>query len=536
MQLKQSSRGRSQVFRNTACALFFSTVSFLAHSQKTNERQTLLEIQQHIEQQDLDGALDLIHLASKRFPNDGGLENLLGVVEIQQHHPDQARRALTTAIQHDPKLNSAYLNLGRLYAETAETNKADRLLALNVYEKLLRMDPQNPEANYQVATLLLWDEKYAKSLEHIARLSLEDQKRIGIQLLLCADHAALNQTVAANAEANTLAADPELSESDGMEILPALRSAHRADLIEEIFAAANNHHPLSANGLRILGLAQEANGNLTEARTTLEQVFAANPSFEVVLVDLARIAAAAKDYQGALGYLAHARELKPGDASLPYEFGVICVRLSLIGEARKAMGEAVKLEPENPDYNYGMGTIASFAQDPTGALPYLEKYHSLRPTDPTGTLALGTTYFRAKNFEAARPWLDQAKANPSTAADAHYYLGRIAHQQGHLDEAAHELDQAKALTPDRPAILAELGQIYLANRKFPEAKNYLLQAIALDRDNYQANFALLQLYARTNDDHREEQSKHFDEIKDKDEQQFKEMMRIIEVRPEIPNN
>ena len=505
-----------------------------AQSARSNDRQTLLEIQQHIEQNDLDGARNLIRLALKKYPNDGGIENLLGVVEIQQQHPDQARRAFNNAIQHNPKLTSAYLNLGRLETDTAQFNQADRTAALNLYQKVLHFEPNNPEANYQVATLLLWDDQYQQSLNSLRKLPASSQQQIGTLLLLCADHAALAHTADANSAAARLTADPDLQESDALEILPALRTAHRADIIEQIFAAANTHHPLSSNSLRTLGLAQEANGKLTEARATLEQVFAATPTSEIVLVDLARIAKAAKDYQGALGYLAHARELKPGDASLAYEFGVICIRLSLLGEARKAMAEAVKLDPENPTYNFGMGTISSFAQDPTGALPYLEKYHSLRPTDPAGTLSLGTTYFRAKNFETATTWLNQAKTNPSTAAEAHYYLGRIARQQSHLDEALRELEQANTLTPNRPDILAELGQVSLATRKYPEAKTDLQQAIALDPDNYQANFGLLQLYARTNDEHREEQSKRFDEIKNKDEQQYKEMMRIIEVRPEAP--
>jgi tetratricopeptide (TPR) repeat protein len=533
MLLSNTSRPR-KFLRYAASLLVAASTHIAAQSQKQSERQTLLEIQQHIEQNDLDGARQMIDLAAKRFPNYGGLENLHGVVEIQQHHPVQARRDFTAAIQHDPSLVSAYLNLGRLYTDSAESNKADRALALSTYQKLLRLQPQNPEANYQIATLLLWDEKYQQSLDHLARLPAEDQQHIGTQLLLCADHAALNHVDAASAAAGKITAHPDLSEQDAMQLLPTLRTAHRADLIEEILTAAGTRHSLSANGLRILGLAQEANGRLPEARATLEQVYTENPSSEIVLVDLARIAKAANDYQGALGYLAHARALHPDDASLPYEFGVICVRLGLIGEARKAMGEAVKLAPNSPEYNYGMGTISSFAQDPTGALPYLEKYHSLRPADPSGLLSLGTTYFRAKNFDAATSWLNQAKASASTAADAHYYLGRIALQQDHLDQALLDLEHANTLAPGRADILTSLGQAYQAMKKYPEAKTYLQQAIALDKDNYQANFALLQLFARTNDEHRAEQSKRFDEIKDKDEQQYKEMMRIIEVRPNAP--
>lgn len=67
---------------------------------------------------------------------------------------------------------------------------------------------------------------------------------------------------------------------------------------------------------------------------------------------------------------------------------------------------------------------------------------------------------------------------------------------------------------------------------YREAQTYLDHAVAIDAENYGANFGLLQLYARTGDARREEQSKHFDQIKAKDEEHYQEMMRIISVRPE----
>jgi uncharacterized protein HemY len=77
---------------------------------------------------------------------------------------------------------------------------------------------------------------------------------------------------------------------------------------------------------------------------------------------------------------------------------------------------------------------------------------------------------------------------------------------GHLQDARHELEQAKTLTPDRPDVLAELGQVFFANHDYREAQTYLDRAVARDRENYAANFGLLQLYARTGDPRREEQS------------------------------
>jgi tetratricopeptide (TPR) repeat protein len=504
---------------------------------KEQYRALVLEIQQHIEQNDLEGARSLIASAKATFPANGGLENLLGVVEIQEGHADRAIQEFSAAILDDPTLASAYLNLGRIYMQTAGIDKTAKASALHVYDKLLRMEPNNAEANYQAAVLLMWDQSYERSLEHLMRLSPDDRSRIGAQIVLCADEAALHHAAAADKAAAAIVAAPDLTEQDAMEVLPALQAARRADLIESIFAVANSKSPLSADGLRILGLAQEGDGKLETARKTLELAFSQSNSSVPILVDLTRVAKASQDYQGALGYLAHARDLQPNDASFAYEFGVLCLRMGLLGESRKAMGEAVKLSPDSPEYNYGMGTVSSFAQDATQGLPYLQKYHALRPSDPLALLAIGTTYFRAKNFDSARVWLKQAAAHDATAADAHYYLGRIARVENHVEDAKHELEQANTLNPDRPDVLGELGQVFIATHEYREAQTYLDRAVRKDPDNYGANFGLLQLYARTGDPRREEQSKRFDEIKSKDEQHYQEMMRILDVRAvRLPDN
>jgi hypothetical protein len=54
-------------------------------------RQSVLSIQQEIEANNLDGASALITSVSKEFPSDGGIENLLGVVEIQRGDVSGAR-------------------------------------------------------------------------------------------------------------------------------------------------------------------------------------------------------------------------------------------------------------------------------------------------------------------------------------------------------------------------------------------------------------------------------------------------------------
>jgi len=526
---------RTKRWLRHACILLCAAASLQgfavagANGQSTYER-AILEIQKEIESGNLEAARALVVEAEKNYPHNGGVENLLGVVEVQQGHTVAASKAFSQAIVDDPRLTAAYLNLSRMKMESASSDQSMRAEALRLSLRVLELDAANDEAHYLVATIFFWNRDYRSSLQHLGKLSPESRAKIGAQALFCANNAALGERKATDEAARAMAANPDLTEPDATTCIPALRAARRADLIDTLLTAAQTHQALSPEGLRVLGLAQEAEGQLQLARATLEKAFAAKDTSVAILEDLTRVARAANDNQAALGYLAHARDLAPNNAALPYEFGAVCVRMGLYAEARKAIAEALRLDPDNADYNLGMGMVVSFSSDPAQALPFLTKYHSLRPKDPEGVLALGAANFRAKDYDSASPWLTQAVASPKTAADAHYYLGRIARQEGRLDEATAQLKQSLAIEPDRTDTLAELGEINLQARDFVQAAAYFDQALHHDPDNYVANFGLLQLYARTGDSRREQQSHRFDEIKNQKEERDHQMMRSLEIR------
>jgi tetratricopeptide (TPR) repeat protein len=521
---------------------FFLGCFFSAHvnceaqsqSDRSTYKRTILAIQEKIESGDLEEARTLVANAARSYPHDGGIENLLGVIEIEQGHTAAATKAFSDAIAHSPRLATAYLNLSRIKMETAATDPAARSQALQLSMKVIQLEPANDEAHYQAATVLFWNKEYRSSLEHVQQLSPQARTKITAQALLCAGFAATGNREKTTEAAAAMENNPDLTEQDAETCLAGLRFARRADLIESIYSAAATHQALSPSGLRILGLSQEAEGKFDVARATLESAFAANQQSIEILQDIARVAQAAGDNQGALGYLAHARDLRPANASLAYQFAAVCLRMGLLAEARKALAEALRLDPDNANYNLGMGIVVSFSADPSQAMPYLARYHSLRPNDPRGVLELGAASYRAKDYETATHWLRLALSNRTTAPDAHFYLGRIARQEGQLDAATVELKQALALRPDQPDTLAELGQICLQTRKFDQASAYFDQALRMDPDNYGANFGLLQLYARTGDSRRDQQTHRFERIKGMKQEQEKQMMRVIEIRPDDP--
>ena len=205
--------------------------------------------------------------------------------------------------------------------------------------------------------------------------------------------------------------------------------------------------------------------------------------------------------------------------------------MNLVAEARNSFEKAVKLQPENPEYNYAMGVASSFRHDPAEAVPYFESFLKLKPRDPQGKLAMGAALFRAKDYAAAIPWLKEAAAIPKTATKAHYYQGAIALEEGRLEEGFAELQEALKGHADYVDALAELGRYYVMRKDYQQAESQLQRALKIEPDHYRTNFYLLMLYTRTKDPRQEAQAKRFDELKNLLAEKTQEFLRIVNVRP-----
>jgi len=527
-------RSRLSIFV-ISVAFFLSPQLLLAKHSPQNQTsardQKILLIQKLIQENDFEKARLALAEAANQYPADAGFDNLSGIVAAQQGDYLAAEKSLRRAITRDPSFTGAYLNLGRLYQENAAADPQAVRKALDVYRRVLEYDAANAEANYQTAALLLRQSLYQESLNYLSRLPSEDQTSAQTLSMRCADYAGLSNRKGADDAAGQLMRAPGFSEPDAQQALFGLIPGKRDDLIVALLENLQGRQQLSSATLESLGSAYEHLNRLIEARAALEKSFVNGKPSVALLLELARVARLQKDYQGALGYLAHARDMEPRNAGLHYYFGVVCVDLSLIAEARDSFAKAVEIEPENADYNYAMGAASAFRQDPAEAVPYFEKYLRLKPRDPRGKLALGAALFRAKDYEHARPWLKQSAGSSETATRAHYYLGAIALEEDRLDEAFTELQEALKAKPDSPDALAEMGRWYLNRRDYQKAEKQIQLALKIEPDHYAANFYLLMFYSRTKDAKQEAQAKRFEELKKLLAEKNQEFLRIVEVRP-----
>jgi tetratricopeptide (TPR) repeat protein len=512
----------------------FPSLTLLAapqSGQPSAKERRILQIQELMQQGSLGEARGLLAQAAREFPADPGFDNLLGIIEAQEKNFQAAEAAFRRAVTRAPNFIGAHLNLGRLYQENATADPEALTKALQAYRKVLQYQPDNDEANYQSAVLLQLRGDYRESLERMSQLPEDVRGSAQALSVLCADYAGLGDRSKADEAADLLRKHPGFSEADVSPILTALANAQRNDLAVRLIEGLVEQGRGSPEILHQLGLLYERQGQLDRSRWALEKSMVKDRPLTGGLVDLARVAHKQRDYQGALGYLAHARDLDPQNARIHYFFGMVCVEMNLGAEAHAAIGKAVSLEPENPEYNFAMGFVSSHRHHPEEAVPYLEKYLRISPRAPRGELMLGIAYFRSRNFADARQALLAAVKNRETAAPAHYYLGSIARQENKIDEAVSALELSLNLKPDYVDALAELGQCRIQQRNYESAEKLLRQALEINPDHYTANFNLLTLYSRTKDPRAVKQNEKFEEIKKRREEKAQDFLRGIEFRP-----
>ena len=484
-----------------------------------------------IEKRDLTGAKAILTGALKSFPRDSGLRNFLGVVEAQQRNFLAAEASFEAAIEENPGYAGAYLNLGHLYQDYARRRPALRRKALETYSRLLHLDPQNAEANYQSAVLLMEEREFQRSLRSLARLPAAARPRPMVLALLFADDAGLGKIALARIDLQKLLVSPELKAADALPVLESLEKDKQPALAIELLEGIEKRDLASPATLNQLALLQEKAGHLDQARQALEKEATEEPNSAAPLVELARVANQQQDDRGALGYLAHARALQPNNAAIHFFFGMVCVEMDLHQEAYESLKKAVLLVPNNPYYNYALGAVCTQRENSREAIPYFEKYCEIKPEDPRGRLALGAAYYYSHDLKSARDELQKVTDNKITAAGADYYLGRIANDDGKWSDAMQYLGLAIRHSPGYADAYAGLGSVYLNLKNYGEAEKALLHALRIESHNYLANLNLMVLYQRTKDPRAAAQARRFAEVKNGREQRAKLFLRTIRVVP-----
>jgi len=431
----------------------------------------------------------------------------------------------------NPSLTPAWQNLARACQLSMGTDPADSRCAADAWQRVLQVRPDDPEAHFSLAAVYENQGKYAESLREIERLPADESARPQALALQCVDLAGLDRMKEAGLTARRLADAAQFSDADVTSILPSLGTPSRAPLVVTLVEALDAHGGASPASLHSLVLAYEQVNRLGDARKTLERLAVADPKNPKHLFELARLAYKTHDFEGAAGYLGHARDLVPSDARVHFLFGMVLEELELPIEARRSLEKAVALDPGNADYNYALGSVILTTREASPAVACFQKYVRARPQDPRGHFALGAAYFAAGDYDHCRGEMQGISKQPTTRAGAAYFLGRVARIEENLDQAAEYFDECIRWQPSFAEAYTELARVRLRQSRLDDAKQAIDHALSLDPESFQANSALLAMYQKTHDARAEQQSARLRKLDEARSKRQELMFRSIEVKP-----
>ncbi|MGA8594569.1 MAG: tetratricopeptide repeat protein, partial [Bryobacteraceae bacterium] len=317
--------------------------SICLRAQGSDPTQTVLSIQNAIQRGDLVSASRLIDAALEKQPGNGGLLNLRGIVHAQRNELPEARRDFAEAVRRAPDLMPAWQNLARACQFETPSDASSVSCAVDAWQHVLRSKPDDGEAHGALASLYETQGKYRESLRETERLSAGEASEVGNLAIRCIDLCALDRISEAKTVASRLAALAEFSESDFNGMYRSLGSPPSAPVVVILIEGLDTRRGASPSGLRRLAVAYEAVHRPLDASKTLERVASQEPDNVADLLELARLADRTKDHQGALGYLAHARDIEPNNARIHFLFAMTAAEMDLPVEARRSLDRALAL-------------------------------------------------------------------------------------------------------------------------------------------------------------------------------------------------
>lgn len=120
-------------------------------------------------------------------------------------------------------------------------------------------------------------------------------------------------------------------------------------------------------------------GQNKSARELFQKVISQEPDYGPAHYYLALLKAEEDDIKGALPHFEEAARRMPENARVRYNWAISLQTLQLPLEAEKVYRSALQLEPENPDFIYGLITLYLQQNQHEKALPYAEQLVRLQP-------------------------------------------------------------------------------------------------------------------------------------------------------------
>ncbi len=274
-----------------------------------------------------------------------------GVDAHKQGHFDVAILEFKKASEGDPNLAEAFLDLGEVYLETREYASA-----VTALKRAVELNPELDAAHLQLGYALLAEGYADEAIPHLERTHA--LAALGIAQIETGHY----ETAVANLSA-ALASHP--SDPDLLYYLgraSGLLSKRSIDTLVSAYPDSARAHQAMGENYFVLRQMPQAEKEYTEA---LQQ----RPDLPGLHLELGQVYAGAGQWNKAEEAFRIEAKLRPGSAEAAYRLGAALLQEGKGGEARKELERSDKLQPDMPETLYSLGKAALLV----GALTLAEK-------------------------------------------------------------------------------------------------------------------------------------------------------------------
>lgn len=220
--------------------------------------------------------------------------------------------------------------------------------------------------------------------------------------------------------------------------------------------------PNNIQGMCGMALAQNGNGNTTEAMKLADAVISKAPQAYDGYYAKAEISSSQKDYKTATTLYTKALEINSLHALSIIGLSKVSNLQGDIKNAYKILDDAIERQPANADLYYARGILNNSKEKYSKAIDDFDKAISLKSGSNNfgNYLNRGIAHFNLEESDAALIDIDKALELDPENATAHYSRGLVNYQMGNYEEAVKDFNKANELSPNNAVTLYNLGMAY----------------------------------------------------------------------------
>jgi tetratricopeptide (TPR) repeat protein len=367
-------------------------------------------------------------MSTERGANEG-LE-LLGMGLLKE-----AAREFEAVLAANPQDTQALLGMARLHLAQQRSAEARPLL-----ERVLALEPGNPDARGFVARLKVESSKDPAALEELRALAADPSA--GFFAFYNLGHVLLglpgNEEEAAQAFMQALNIEPKSAHATTNLGVAVWRQGMRDEALK-CFKYASTLSPTETLPLQLAAQVLIEQGQIGQAQLAMSKAIERAPQKAELHEDYVKLCLFANTPKAALHSALELRRLQPNNPNGPYLQALVMMLSGNVDEARRTFQEAMDLAPRSWEARLGLARALLLGEkkDPPRAIALMEEAVALAPTEPGPVNELAVHYL----------------SKPETAAKARELLAKVL--AAHPDEPGANLNMALALIKTDKAAAAQ---------------------------------------------------------------------------------